>query len=318
MSALTEAQLNKKSKTDLVTLALDIQEQLESAQSGPLKSSDIEKKLLDLKRQADVVADNAKKRDQEHKTELAKIANAHELAIKKLELDYKSDEGVDAVNLSKTYDDLAAKAKKSMEDLSFGLKKVEIETQEKVDKLNEKLTKVTEQYETEVTAQAEKLEAAKQRTAAEIATIQLNHTRTVEDTQYKNKIALRDENIAAAEQIAATQGKVLIDSTELAELKEFKGADEKTVAAQIAAAVNTAKQEVYASEGGKLSKLKSETETTIALLTKDKEYNTAALADANSRIAELVAQIKEFPTQLAEAVKAAKADITVNQDAQKK
>lgn len=316
--SFTDAQLNQKTKADLAALASDLQIQLASAQSGPLKSSDIEKKLLDLKRQADVVADNAKKRDQDHQIELTKIANAHELAIKKLELEYDSEEGLDAASLSKLYDDLAAKAAKSMDDLSFGLKQAEIETQVKIDALNEKLEAVKATYEEQSTALDEKLEAAKGKVAAEIATIQLNHTRTIEETQYKNKIALRDENLKAASDIAATQDKVLVDKSELADLKDFKAADEKAVQVLIAAEVKKAQSDVYAQEGGKLSKLKSESDTSIALLTKDKEYLTNSLADANTRIAELTAQIKDFPAQIAKAVEAAKANISVNQDAQKK
>jgi len=316
--SLTEAQLNAKNKAQLVELASDLQLQLASAQSGPLKSSDIEKKLLDLKRQADLVADNAKKRNQEHTVELAKIANAHTLAVQKLTLEYKAEEGTDAAALSKLYDELKQKAQKSMEDLSFGLKQAEIETGVKLDALEEKLAKVKEAYEIEVTSLNEKLEAAKTKVATEKSEIELAHSRTVEQTKYTNKIALRDENLKAATDIAATHDKVVVDKAELAELKSFKATEDSKIATLIAAEVTKAKQEVYAAEGSKLSKAKSDAETAIALLTKDKEYNTAALADANKRIADLTQQIKDFPAQIAKAVEAAKANISVSQDANKK
>src|SRR6478736_2389984 len=95
MQNYTESQINGMNKTNLVALTLEVFKQLESAQSGPLKASDVEKKMLDLARQATNVQDNAVRREQEHKEALAKIEADLKLEKAKLELQYKSEEGVE-------------------------------------------------------------------------------------------------------------------------------------------------------------------------------------------------------------------------------
>lgn len=313
----TDAQLNTKTKPQLVELSAELQNQLLSAQSGPLKSSDIEKKILDLKRQADVVADNAIKREQTHKEALAKINSDTQLAKQKLELEFKSEEGNEAVNLKKVYEELEAAAIKSMDDLSFGLKQAEIDTQVKVDDLNEKLATVVEQYDLEVESWKEKVVLAKESAQNEITSLGVSHKREIEQTRYENKIALRDENLEAAEKIAKIHDKTLIDIDELEAYEEAEKVEEAEIKALVEEAVKAAKSEVFAAEGAKFGKLSADSKSEIALLTKDKEYLTNSLLDANKRIAELTLQIKDFPAQIATAVEAAKSNIAVNQDNKK-
>lgn len=313
----TEPQLNAKNKTQLVELALELSTQLESAQSGPLKSSDVEKKLLDLARQATTVKDNAVKRHQEHAEELVKLQNAHLLATKKLELEYKSEDGAEATSLAALYKELEQKANLAKADLSFGLKQAEIDTQAEIDRLKENLAKIVEDYQLQIDQWKVRADAARTAATDEIAQISINHIRKVEQLRYDNGIAIRDENMKVAETIANGVGAVIIMKTNLEELKEFKATDQKDVATAVTTAVNAAKSEVYALEGAKLSALKSSTSTEIALLQKDKDYLTSDLANANTRITELSTQIKDFPSQLAKAVEAAKADITVQQDNKK-
>ncbi len=313
----TEAQLNKENKTTLTELVLELQQQLVSATSGPLKSSDVEKKLLDLARQATSVQDNAIRREQQHEEAMKQLNNDLELAKAKLEFDFKSSEGKEAFALGDLYKALEEKANVAKDDLSFGLKQAEIDTQAKIDELNDQLEGVKAQYEAEVKGLEEYLESVRETTGAEVTKIKTDHTRIVEQLKYDNSIAIRDENLGVASSIAAKHGSVVVGKSEYESLKAFEGSDSDTIAAQIEVAEKKARSEVYATEGTKYAKLQNESNNTISLLEKDKDYLAKSVGQLNARIEELQDQIKLFPGQLKEAVAASKADITVQQDNKK-
>lgn len=314
----TEAQLKSKSKETLVEMIVNISNQLAAAQSGPLKASDIEKTLLDLQRQTISVQDNAVKRQQSHEEEMKKLDNSFKLASQKLELEFQSEEGSQAGTLADTYKALEAAATKATADLSFGLKQAEIETQQSIDDLQARLAKVTEDYQSQIDAWNEKVITAKTNASTQVAQVQTDHTRDLEQIQYDNKKALRDENLAAAQNIAKALNMTVVDNTELASLKDFKATDIDDVQIAVESAVKATTSSVYASEGAKYSALKSSTDNQIALLTKDKDYLTNDLKKAETRIAELTAQLNLVPSQIKEAVGAARADISVTQDAKGK
>lgn len=313
----TESQLNGMNKTSLVALTLEVFKQLQSAESGPLKASDVEKKMLDLARQATNVQDNAVKREQEHKEALAKIQSDLKLAVAKLELEYKSEEGIEPKALTQMYKDLEAQAKAAADDLTFGLKQAEVETQAKIEELQEKLTAAQAAYQAEIEAWVLKVSTAKAESTSEIEGIKKAHERALEDLKYKNKIILRDEDLSALTEVAKVLGRTVIVDAELADLKAFKAEEEASVTAKIELAVKQAKSEVFATKGAELSALKSSTDSSIALLTKDKEYLTKEVDNLNTRIKSLEAQISAFPGQLKDAVEASKADVTINQDNKK-
>lgn len=317
MSKYTEQQLNAMNKTNLVAFALELGIQLASFQSGPLKGSDVEKTMLDLARQAANIKSNDATREQAHELALAKIEADKELAIKKLNLEFADTKGLDAAALKDAYADIEAKSKLAIEDLSFGLQKAELENKAKIEELNEKLDAAKSEYETAINELKANLASAKESTTAELAELNTNHKRDMEQAGYDNKIALRDLNLKAAETIAGKFNKVVVDETTFKALEEAKAADEESINAQIDSAVSSAKATVYASEGAKLTSYKAEAEGKIALLSNDKEYLTKTISSLETRVAELQAQITKFPEQLKEAVAAAKADVTINQDNKK-
>lgn len=313
----TESQLNSMNKTNLVALALEQGTQIAAFESGPLKSTDVEKIMLDLARQAANVKSNDESKAQAHTIALAQIEADKELAIKKLELEYADTRGLEAKALEEAYDNIEEKAKLAIEDLSFGLKKAEVETQQRIDELNEKKAQIETQYNEAIEAKKKELAEITEKINSEKEALKVAHTRDMEQAKYDNKIALRDENLEAAEKIAAEHGKKVVDSLEYKELVDYAKTDEKEVQSKVDEAVEAAKAEVHASEGAKYSALKSSTDNTIALLGKDKEYLTKQNEELLKRIEELNNQIKDFPSQLKEAVAAAKADVTINQDNKK-
>lgn len=317
MSKYTEAQLNGMNKTNLVALALELGIQLSSLQSGPLKGSDVEKTMLDLARQAANIKSNDEARKEAHETAVAKIKADTELALKKLELDYADTNGLDASALAQAYKTIEEKSKLAIEDLSFGLQKAEVETKAKIEELDEKLTEAKLSYEKSIEDLKQRLENATAKTNLEVETLNLNHKRVMEQTAYDNKIALRDENLEAADKIAATHGKIVVDDEAYQELVSKEATSEEDIKSRVDAAVKAAESKLYAETGSKYAGLKSSTDSQIALLENDKKYLSATIGTLEERVAELSAQIKLFPEQLKEAVAAAKADVTINQDNKK-
>ena len=89
------------------------------------------------------------------------------------------------------------------------------------------------------------------------------------------------------------------------------------ITSQLESAASAARSEVYAKEGAKYSTLKSESDSKIALLEQSNKYQVETIASLKETIEGLTAQVKDFPAQLKEAVAAAKADVTINQDNKK-
>lgn len=315
---LTESNLNSKNKAQVIEIALELDHQLAEATSGPLTAADVQKRVLDLKRQAQTVRDDAKRRDQEHKAIIDKIKADKEVQIKKLELEYESTLGVDTKELDKAYTALEERAEKAIKELTHKLEKAEADTSEKLSKIEKEISEATQKAKEEIIAWETKVEEAKTKAANEISTINTNHERKLEQIKYDNKLAIRDEVLQAAEQIAGSYDKVVVDSADYDELKDFKASDAAKIKAEVETAVKQAKAEVYAEKGAELSKLKSATDSEIALLKNDKAHLTTQVANDAKRIADLEAQIKGFPEAIAKAVEAAKATVNVNQDAGKK
>lgn len=317
MSKYTEQQLNAMNKTSLVSLAIELGLQLVSFQLGPLKGSDVEKTMLDLARQAANIKSNDDARQKAHVEALAKIEADKAIAIKKMELEFADSRGLEAAALEEAYKTIEEKSKLAIEELSFGLKKAEIENEQAIEKLQDELKVAKEKYSEALKESETAYNTAVNKMNTELAKLQQDHTREMEQVQYDNKIALRDEKLSSAETIAKLFNKVLIDASELAELQAEKTGDEASITATIEAAVKAATSEVYAKEGAKYNALKSSSESEIALLQKDKEYLSATITSLQLRIVSMDNQITAFPGQLKDAVEAAKADVTINQDNKK-
>ena len=312
---MTEQYLNSQNKATLIGLVLTLNTDLENYKSGPLKSSDVEKKVLELAKQVtDVKAQEADRRRQ-HEEALVKLDNDKELAKRKLELEFESSRGISEDSLAGTYKDLEERSKINIDDLSFGLKKAEIEVDQKLEAVNAKLVEAETSFEEKKASITKETEDLKAKAIAEKTAIAVAHTREMEEIGYNNKIALRDENLGAATKIAAKHNAIIIDNDELEALKAVESINEETI-----------KSAVGKAEGIMSSRMKREHEMAFkdaenkatldkSLLEKDKEYLQKNLTDAQARILELTAQIKEFPNQLKAAVEAAKADISISQDA---
>lgn len=314
----TKPQLEAKNKASLVALVMDQDKRIEALSSGPLTADMVKAENLSLKAKVIEIKDARATKKEAHQRALAEIKKDADLKTKELELKYASEDGEDAKELDNLYNSLESRAKKASSDLSFGLEVAENEANIKLSEINQKVEKAQEKFDETIKSLAEQITIAKEKNKDSLVNIKTEHERTVEQTKYENKIALRDLNEAYAYDAAEKLGLEILEKSKYNELKEFKESSEEEVNSKIEEAVKQAKAEVHRTEGAKYSKLESNTASEIALLKNDKAHLTSTNEALQKRIADLEAQVKEFPVKIAEAVGAAKADITVNQDAAKK
>lgn len=313
MSQYTKAYLESLNKGPLVEVALNLVTQLDAASGEPLTSAAIEKKLLELNSKSITVKAEAEKAHQAHVEKLAQINADKDKAVRELELKYESTLGNSAVELNTVYDEIKVKAGEAVGNLSYGLKEAEIEAKGKLEVIQKKQVEATEKFEATVEGYKEQVASAQAEKAAAIKKIEVDHARNVEQLTYDNSIAIRDENEKVASAIAKALGKELVLSSEYAAIKGAVKASEDEINAAIAAAVTAEANKIYAKEKAAYSKLESESNSRIALLENDKAHLAKTNQSQEARINDLEDRLKDVPAQIAAAVGAAKANVSVAQ-----
>lgn len=315
---MTEATLNGMNKGQVVATALSLKAQLDTLSSGPITADRIKAEMLNLKREGLEIVERRENAKNELTKALAEIEANKERAIAELQLKFGASDGTDADMLNTVYTDLEAKSVKAIKDLSFGLEKAENDANIEMAKIQEKVDIAQKKYDDLVADTESKANSLRTRFAEEANKTTIEHTRKMDQLSYDQSIALRDENMKFIKSAADNLNFDIVDKAELQNLKDFKAKEETELATILEDAVNAAKSSVYAAEEAKLSALKSQKDTEIALLQNDNKHLQTTITSQAARIADLEARLKDVPTQIAEAVKAAQSSVTVNQDSTKK
>lgn len=313
MSRYTKANLDSMNKGQVVEVALSLAAQVEAASGAPLTSAELEKRLLDLSTLATTVKSNDEKASQAHAERMAKITADYQKEIKTLELQYESSASLSVKDLNDAYNEIKAKAEEAISNLSYGLKEAEIAANGKLEVISSKVEEAEAKYAEVSAGIKEAISNEMAEKVAEISKIKVDHTRKLEQIEYDNGIAIRDVNEKAATKIASTLGKELISSEDLKSLKEERKLSEDEFMEAISSAVSASEAKIYSIEKAKYSKLESESKSTIALLENDKKHLTETVSSQNDRIADLEERLKDVPAQIANAVSAAKANVSVSQ-----
>lgn len=315
---MTESQLNGRNKGQVVEFAMKLQEKLEEATAGALTASGLERKVLALQREVIYVKDNALQRKQEFEHNVATIKANTEIKLKELELEYTNNDSLEAKELNELFKSLEEKATKAKKDLTFGLKEAETNSNEALIKIEENISKITNDSEEKFRKLEETLIEKKSEILNETIKLNKNHSRDIEAIKYEHKIALRDEDIELVNLIAEKKDLAVLPNAQFKKLSEFKEIKEDELAKTIKSAEDKAKSSVHAIEGSKFNSLKSNSENTIKLLENDKLHLSETNINLNNRITQLEAQVQNIPTAIKNAVEAAKTVVTTNVDAGKK
>ncbi len=304
--------LNDLTKAGLVELVENLQKENNALSAAPLTSTAVEKMNLSLVKDIATIKDKAEARKENHLEKLADMAAEHSKAVKELELKYSAGEGLDATDLEETYTRLEARAEKTKENITFGVKQAELESIEKLEEMEAVIVKAEEEVIERVGAANTKALEAEANAKAKIDKFKLVNDRELEDQEYKHTIALRDKDLEAAELIAQEAGKILVleanwnelTTSREEEIKEHKGEISKIASASFEKGKIAVTDEVKE----ELIELKGE----VALLKNDKKYLTEGNLALIAQNLSLTEQVKSIPQQIADAVASAKVDVSVD------
>lgn len=314
----TESVLNGLRKDQVIDIALKLTNKIANYESGPITADSIKAAYLELKKEGIDIGERREKSKTEFNLAIAKINADKEKQIAELELKYGSNDGKDAKELDKLYKELEEKSLKAIKDLTFGLEKAENDTNIEIAKLQAKMEVVQKQHDELIADLDKKTKEAESKYKENIDNMQNKHIRDVEQLNYDNAIALRDENKKFIDEAAKKLSSVVVNEADYKELVDFKADTTRDYTETLEKEINAAKSAVYASEGAKFNNVKVTYEKDIALLQNDKLHLTNTVKSQEDRIKDLELRLKDVPSQIAEAVKSSRADITVNQDSNKK
>jgi hypothetical protein len=304
--------LDRMNKADIIEFAEKLLKENEALQAAPLTSAALERKNLDLEKEIISIKDRAIARNQSYELQIAQIKADTEKAIRKLELDHSSNEGLDAKELDLVYKSLEEKAEKSKKDLTFGLKEAEANQAEKLAKLQEELDKADAEANGKLKELADSILNAKEEAKKTIADLKVNNEREIEQIKYDHKIAIRDERLSTAEVIAGKYDRIVVIADEYAELTQdmtkIKEEFEKTLKAETSKSFNAGKAAADKDTAEEIANLKNAN----ALLENDKKYLTEGNAALQVQVDKLSKQVESIPDQIAKAVESAKSTINVD------
>lgn len=314
----TESQLNSMNKGQVVNAALNAISKLEALSKGPLTADMVKAEVLNLKQRATELQHARASAQEAHILAIADLNNAHQKEITALKLKYESQDGLEGKEIDDLYKALEDRAKKAEDDLTFGLEKAENEANIKLAEIKKRVDEAEEKATEAITKSAEKVKKNNELFLDQLDDMETKHQRNVEQKTYEQKKALRDMDMKFVEEAAKEADLVVYEKEYVDGLKDEAAEAIKDTQGKIDKAVKEATSKVYATEGAKFNKLKNESENKIALLENDNKHYQATLTATEKRVMDLESKLALVPSQIKEAVEAAKAAVTVNQDAAKK
>lgn len=345
MKSLAEInKLNSGAKSDYI---VELQEKIDTLASQDLTPGQVEIQQLQLAKRIQEAAEIEKEAKREFEKSVKQIEEDAALAKAELELKYQVKQGTSIEDLIKEAKTLENRVAKGKEELTFGLREEKAKHTEKLRKLEEEYKAKNEELEKKLEAAKEKLEAdlkkaeekaqvetekigenidklkkdqVDAKTAKELAVEELKQAKAREITkiEYDHQLAVETRDLDTTTKILKGYKKVHIDLVELNEIKAKAEDTTKLKEEEVEKIKKEAESKVYSAEGSKYGKLKSATDQEIAILGAKNEHLESVVSEAKARILTLENQIAQFPTQLREAVEAAKTPVTQVVEANKK
>ena len=315
---ITESGLNSKNKGQVVAIALDLSAKLDAMNTTPLTAAQVESMMLNLKKQANEVALKSQLATAAHIQVLAQIEADNKKEVTKLQLDYDASAGVGLKELVALHEELQNKVIAAEGDLTFGLKAKEIQVNEALENIRLDAIKRTDEAADKVEKAEGDFIEVKNQTAALSEELRVKHDRTMEQNKYDNSIAERDQDVVTLKKVADKNELTLITTEEFSVIEAKAKYNEDLVQKQLTEAVSESRALTMRQEGAKFSQLKNSTDNTIALLTNDNTHMKDQLASADERIEALEERLKQVPSQIKDAVEAAKSTVNNNIESGKK
>lgn len=313
----SEKQLNAMTKTTLVDVATDLQQKVEALSAGPLTSSSIERRLLDIQEKAITIAETSRKNERELQERLDRVQKEHDKVITELNIQLSEAKSRETIELADAIKSIEQGVDKAKQDLSFGLKKVEIQHQERIEQLEKEYSEKEESLVNKITKLTTDFEELRKNIEEQRLNLLTNHKRELEQLDYDHKIMIRDQKITTADQIARQHGKVIVEQSKYDELSSYKQQSEQEILEVVKREVAVATNSLKSSLETKHNAEKSQLENDIKIYQNNEGFYKSQVNDLKALVADLQSRLNAVPSQIADAVKAAKAEVVVNQDNKK-
>ena len=294
-------------KAELCDLVMELEGQVASATSGPLTTSG----LISRKLQLAETAENAEVRvaqiraDKEEAIAAINVSSdAKEASVLGAVRDEYNGIKKDVTSFEKATEseiaELEAKATERKEAIAERIEKAEISAMETIGELSDKVLE------------------AENAAHDEVKKIKLDHARDLDQVQFENKKAIRDGNEKHVTDVATELGLTFVNSDELTELKALVADKEDKTAAEVGKAVGMANAKAKADAEKAATKAEFESKLKLnALETALEAAKVQALSD-KATITSLSDQVAKIPEMMEKIAAASQSAITVSQDAGKK
>ena len=194
-------------------------------------------------------------------------------------------------------------------DLTLGLKEFELDIENKKRTVEDTFTNKVEEIK-EAISEAEKDKQNKEaKFLQEIENLQNKLNRQKEELEYQAKQSVDRINLETATTIATSLHKVLVDKSEFNKVTELANKNFTRSEEELKEIVNKAKSEVYQELKPKIKDVETTSASQIALLTKELELAKQQLIEAREEKDYFKKELAKIPTQLKDAVEAAKVSV---------
>lgn len=303
----SKATADKLNKTQLVDLVINFQDKIEALSNEPLSQAQLVKQELNLSRQV-----------QDTQVQIKNINAETAIAIEKIKAEAELAKITSLKAVTSDFEALKSKAEDSKQALIDSIAEVEADSQIKINESLEKIAKQEDETRVKIETLKANVELTKEQSEETIRSIKKDHERIISDLKFNHETAIKRENFEHTLNVAKANNQTLIDISELNALKSVETLNAEAISEAIKAERGKLTGILEAKHNSDIKDIKHEYELKISIL-ESSLLSAKSLNEANQRqIDSLQAQVAEIPTVIQNALTAAKSNISVINESNKK
>lgn len=194
-------------------------------------------------------------------------------------------------------------------DLSLGIKEYELDIESKKKELTDSLTSKQAEFKTLIEQDSKTYQESKEALKTSYNEFNEKLKKEKEEAEYESKKAIDRIQLETATAIATKTNKVLVDKAEYDLIVKQSKENLTKSEEEIKTITNKAKQEVYVELNPKIKDLETKLISETTLLKKELELSNKQLLQSQANETYLKEQLAKVPSQIKEAVEAAKVQI---------
>jgi len=195
-------------------------------------------------------------------------------------------------DVTSQFDKVKAGVEEIKENFAYGIQEEEVRVSEDKQKLRDEYEalklEIDQQRANSEEAWQTKLDGLKQQVVSQR---EINN-KELEQLRYEHNLAIRDQSLSTAANIASKHGKSLVDTNEWTELENIKRTNKEELESAITEAKTSTERDITRKYEIKLSKADSAHKSEVSLLKKELEFSNKEIASLEATIRELKEQVK--------------------------